>query len=149
MTFYIVLFRAALDIRLNFRLWGKFARPVGVGLERVTIQVGGDIAGGTGVGVVPPGTAYSGGFFINADIIDAPLTKFDGGADTAKAGAQDEYVKYRRPVSRLLSVRHYVYPLKWSGCFDCAEFKASALKCKMFCSRRCPARANCWQAIAR
>ena len=52
-----------------------------------------NITGRTGVGVMPPGAAYSVCFLEDLEVVDAAFPELDAGTDTCKAGADNEHLK--------------------------------------------------------
>ena len=84
------LLGGALEVGLDLRLRGERARPVGVGREAEGVQLAGHVAGGAGVGVVPPGAADGVALLHDDEVGEAVLVELDGGAETGEAGTHDE-----------------------------------------------------------
>ena len=77
-----------LDVGLNLGLGCVRARPV-VRHERVGIERDLDIALGAGIAIVPPGAAWSRGFFEDRKRRDAGAFQPHGGGNAAEAGSDD------------------------------------------------------------
>ena len=88
--FQIEFVHQIVDVIENLVAAGKAARPLRVGRERIGVQIGGDVAGGARVGVVPPGAADAVAPFQNHEIIDPRLLQPDRHAQPGKAGAHDQ-----------------------------------------------------------
>ena len=81
-----------LDVALDLRLGGERAGPGRVEGERVRVQLGGDVAGGAGVGVVAPGTTDFRAAFEHDEIRLAPLAQPDRRAEAGEPAADDQDV---------------------------------------------------------
>jgi hypothetical protein len=84
-----VLAGAVAQVGEDLGLLGEPARPVGLGLERVGVQVGGRVAGGAGVGVVAPDAARPVRPVEDRDVLEAGLLQGDGQPDPAEPAADD------------------------------------------------------------
>ncbi len=80
---------AVLQVREDLRLLCVETRPVGLRRERITIEVGGHVAGGTGVCVVTPRAADARVLLQHDEVVEARLAQPDAGADAGNAGADD------------------------------------------------------------
>ena len=69
----LVLVHAALYVLLNFNLRRIDPGPVRIRLKRITVKVRRYVAGGSGIGVVVPGSTNAICLIINAKIMDAAL----------------------------------------------------------------------------
>ena len=79
---------APLQIGQDLRLGGVGAAPPRVGLERVRVEVGGDVARRPRVGVVPPGPTHPVGLLVEGERIAGPPEP-DAHGDAPGAGAED------------------------------------------------------------
>ncbi len=77
------------------------ARPGRVLDERERVQQRRDVASGTGIGVVPPGSADAVGTFEDHDVVDAGLGELDRRAESGETGTDNE---------RVVGVRRHVRP---------------------------------------
>ena len=79
------LFKVVPDLRLP----GEAVGPAGVRRERERVQMGGDVAGAAGVGVVPPRAAHGGRPLQDEEVSHACLPQPDARAEPAEPGADD------------------------------------------------------------
>src|SRR6202012_4568022 len=75
------------DVAENVGLLGVPPSPVGLAGKRVGVQVRWDVAGGTGVGVLPPDAADVTGLLQHRHVGQTVLGQLVGGAEAAEAGA--------------------------------------------------------------
>ena len=78
-----------LDVLLNLRLARVAPRPARVRLERELIEMRGNVAGGTRVGVVLPDAAEALALLEDGDVPIAGPPQQDGGTDAAEAATHD------------------------------------------------------------
>ena len=93
-----------LDVLLDLRLRRVAARPARVRLEGELVQVRGNIACRTGVGVVLPDPAESLALLEDRDVPIAGAPQQDGGADSAEASADDGHRERLSPGARTAAV---------------------------------------------
>ena len=106
------------QVLLDLDLRREGAAPVGIGGEGERVEVGGDVAGRAGIGVVPPGAADLAGPFHNGEFIlgdtprppgdEAGLLEADGHAEAGEARPHDQDTRalhWRRHRPSLRSLR--------------------------------------------
>jgi len=86
---HIVFVGAVIEVVQNLWLGSKHMAPAGVGLERERIQVGGHVAGGTGVAVVAPHAPHIIALFQQRDVVEPVFLQLYGHTQASKAGADD------------------------------------------------------------
>ena len=91
MLFQVELGHQMMDIAKNFLTAGETPRPVRVRREGIGIQVGGNVTGGPGILVIPPGATHGVASFQNHEIIDAGLLETNGHAQTREAGTNNQH----------------------------------------------------------
>jgi len=79
------------QVGLDLGLGRERPRPVRVRREGERVELGGDVAGGTGIGVVAPGAADVVAALDHEEVLLAVLGEPDRHAETAEAGADDEH----------------------------------------------------------
>lgn len=84
-----VLVQDAFEIGLQLRLFGEELRPVVAGFKAVAVEVVSDIDAGTGIAVVPPGAADTGGTFDGER--NSRLFQADSREQSRFAAADDEH----------------------------------------------------------
>ena len=77
----LVLARHALEVGLDLPTRGEAVAPLGIGLERVAVEVGRDVAADPRIGVLPPGAADALGLLVHRDVGEAGLVELDGAHD--------------------------------------------------------------------
>ena len=106
--------RHVLEIGLNLGPRREQMAPLRIGLEGVAVEMGGDIAGQAGVGVVAPRAAEAIGLLVDGEVVEARLQQLDRGQDARHPGAYDgeaeARVRLRRraPERRRAARRHGV-----------------------------------------
>src|SRR5207248_6022740 len=85
---HAILAGAVLEVALDLALLAVLARPVVARLEGVGVEVGGDVAGGAGIGVVPPDAPDLVGL-LEDRVRDPGPPELDTPAYPAEAGADD------------------------------------------------------------
>ena len=78
------------EVGLDLRLRGERHRPVGVGRERVRVELARHVAGGAGVGVVAPGAADVGALLDDQEVGLAVLLQLDRRAEAGEPGPDDQ-----------------------------------------------------------
>src|SRR5581483_602158 len=79
-----------LQVGLDLRLGRERAAPAGVRGEGERVEVGRDVAGGAGIGVVPPRAADLAGPLQDDEVLDTGLLQADGHAEPGEARPDDE-----------------------------------------------------------
>jgi hypothetical protein len=77
------------QVLMDLGLRGEAPRPVGLRRERQRVQVGRHVAGGTGIGVLPPDPADVVTLLEQHEVLDARLLEPHGGGEPAEAGTDD------------------------------------------------------------
>src|SRR5690606_11597053 len=84
------------QVVLDLGLRGEGPRPAGVEPEGERVQVGGDVAGGAGEGVVPPGPADVAGALEEDQALQSGALEPGGHPDAGEPGADDGHPVVRR-----------------------------------------------------
>ena len=109
----LVALCAALEVLQDLRLAGPQARPVGIQVERVGVQMRLHIAGQARVGVDPPGAADAVLAVEDREVAKAVLPQEDSQRQPTRACADDSHRE---------SLRHLVHPI----CRDCPPSTTSS-----------------------
>src|SRR5260370_23158263 len=86
---------AALQVVVDFLLARIHGGPIRRGSEGKRIEVGRDVAGTSGIAIVPPGAADVGALFDDEKGAHAGFEKLDAHANAGETRADDEYVDIR------------------------------------------------------
>ena len=102
----LVLVRAVAQVVVDLALLGEQPRPVRVLLERERVHQRGHVAGASGVGVVPPGSAEVAVLLQHDEVIDTGLLELDRHAETGEAGSDDDHRSLVSTLVRRLPLHH-------------------------------------------
>jgi hypothetical protein len=83
------------QVLVDLRLRGEPPRPVGLRRERQRVQVGGHVAGGAGIGVLPPHSPDVAALLEEHDVLDAGLEQAHDRGEPPEAGADDRDAGHR------------------------------------------------------
>src|SRR5581483_2273275 len=98
-----------LQVGLDLGLGRERPAPVGVRGEGEGVEVGRDVTGGAGIGVVPPGAADLAGPFEDDEVLDAGLLQAGGHAEAGEARPDDEHAgPHRHGVSHSPAAFHSI-----------------------------------------
>ena len=79
--------RHPFEVRVDLRTGRERVAPLGVGRERIRVEVRRHVARDTGIGVVPPRTADPVALLVDHDVVEPGLGQLDGGQDAGHPGA--------------------------------------------------------------
>ena len=82
---------APLEVRLDFVAVGVGAGPVRIGGEGERVEVGGDVALGAGIRVVPPRATHGARPFQQHEVVDALRAQMVGESEAAEPGTDDRH----------------------------------------------------------
>jgi len=85
--------RDILEVREDLRARREAMRPLGIGRERVAVEVRRHVTGEAGIRVLAPGPAETVGLLVDDDVFEARPAQLDGGEDPGHPGPDDGEAK--------------------------------------------------------